>query len=113
FEISDKGGRMNVPEANFTDWKSASRSFENMAMYNSSVTPVVVGDQAIRARVSVVSDGFFDVFKIRPFAGHVAKDGAMVSYGFWQRVLGGGSLDARELHLFNQTMPITAVMPAD
>src|SRR5439155_14281776 len=84
FELSDKGARMNLPEANFVDWKNRSRSFEQIAMYNSVVTPLMVGDQPIRARVSIVSDGFYDVFKVRPFIGRLTKDGATVSYGFWQ-----------------------------
>src|SRR5689334_22362987 len=69
YELSDKSSQMNVPEANFTDWKAGSHSFEGMAMYNNNITPVLVGNQAIRARVSVVSEAFFGVFKIQPVAG--------------------------------------------
>src|SRR5437867_1620405 len=34
YELSDKGGQMNLPEANFVDWKAGAHSIESMAMYN-------------------------------------------------------------------------------
>src|SRR4029078_5981194 len=72
YELSNRGTQMNVHEATFVDWKSNSRSFENMAMYNNGISPLLVGDQAVRARVSVVGDGFFDVFKVQPVMGRIS-----------------------------------------
>src|SRR6185503_3029705 len=63
WELSDRGSRMNVPEGNFVDWKAGAHSFETMAMFNSGISPVMVGNRAVRARVAVVSEQFFDVFK--------------------------------------------------
>ncbi len=113
YEVSNRGTRMNVPEANFVDWKNGSHSFEGMAMYSNNINPLMAGNQPIRARVAVVSDGFFDVFKTQPFMGRITQDGVAVSYGFWQRVLGSGSLDAKNLQVFTRTMAVTAVLPAN
>lgn len=122
WEISDKGDRMAVPEANFLDWKQAARSFESMAMFNSNTTSILGGNEPVRAHVSAVSQGFFDVMGVQPMLGRpLASDDArpgsqpvvVVSFGFWQRVLGASDrLDQRNLSFLNKTFSIVAVMPA-
>jgi putative ABC transport system permease protein len=112
FELSDKGSQMNVPEANFVDWKAGVHGTENMAMFSSFTSPLMIGNQAERARLSLVSDGFFDVFKVAPAMGTVSKDAVVVSYGFWQRVLGGSSFTDQRMTVLNQSLPISGVMPA-
>ena len=121
FELSSTGSKMNVPEGNFVDWQTGSRSFENMSMFNSGIGPVLVGREAVRARVATVSNNFFDVFKTGPrmgttfSAGSTTADstiGVVVSYGFWQRVLGGTFQD-KQLTLQNQVCSVIGVMPPD
>jgi len=112
FEVSEKGGRMNVPEANFVDWKSGSRSFESMAIYGrSNVYPIIAGNEVIRARVTVVGDGFFNIFKIEPLIGVFSKDGVAVSYTFWKRALGGRDIQEAKIRMSDQTTQVSAVMP--
>ena len=91
FEVSSRGGQINVPEGNFVDWKAGTRTVENMAMFAGGISPLTVGKETVRARLAVVSDGFFDIFKVQPAMGVLSKEGVVVSTGFWQRVLGGGS----------------------
>jgi len=69
WEVSDKGRTMRLPEANFMDWKSQSRSFEGMAMFGSAVQLIAGGSEPIRARVAEVSRGFFDILKVSAIVG--------------------------------------------
>src|SRR5262249_17636063 len=71
WELSDRGGRMNVPEGNFVDWKASVHSFESIATLNNGIYPVMVGNRAVRARIAVVGDQFFDVFKAQTVMGRV------------------------------------------
>src|SRR5262245_24859799 len=69
FELSEKGNRMNVPEANFVDWKQGSRSFEDMAIFNAAAGPILGGGEPVRALAAEVSDGFFEMMRVRPARG--------------------------------------------
>src|SRR5262249_25127031 len=121
WELSPQGGRMNVPEGNFVDWKAGVHGLESMAMFNNGIYPVMVGNRAVRSRVAVVSDQFFDVFKTHPVMGRVVGAGVaeadratsiVVSYGFWQAVLGGGSFQDKQITFSNQAFNVIGVMPA-
>jgi putative ABC transport system permease protein len=68
-----------------------------------------------------VSDQFFDVFSTQPAmgrsfgAGMTEPDRAtsvVVSYGFWQAVLGGGSFQDKQFTFSNQVFNVIGVMPA-
>src|SRR5262245_59697681 len=108
WELSNRGGRMNVPEGNFVDWKAGVHSLESMSMLNNFINPVMAGNRAVRARVSVVREQFFDVFKAQPVMGRALgtdmtpsdrATSVVVSYGFWQAALGGGSLQDKQITL--------------
>jgi hypothetical protein len=66
WELSDKGRIMRLPEANFLDWKAQSQSFDGMAVFGGGVQPIAGGTETLRARVTQVSQGFFDILKVRP-----------------------------------------------
>src|SRR5690349_21095129 len=51
WEVSDRGRLMNLPEANFLDWKAQSRSFDDMAIFGGAVQPIAGGSETLRARV--------------------------------------------------------------
>src|SRR5207302_3435575 len=76
----------------------------------------------VRARVYFVSTDFFRVLGTQPFVGRTfvpeenkpgGTPAAVVSYGFWQRVLGGRSdLTGITLRSADQTVTVVGVMPA-
>src|SRR5215471_7871367 len=122
WELSDKGRVMRLPEANFLDWKAQSRSFDGMAVFGGGVQPIAGGTETLRARVTQVSQGFFDILRVPAMIGttfrpdHLRADAVpaiVVSYGLWRRVLGGGAdLADKTLTLEGKTYPVVGVMPA-
>jgi len=122
WELSDKGRVMRLPEANFLDWKAQSRSFDGMAVFGGGVQPIAGGTETLRARVTQVSQGFFDILRVPAMIGttfrpdHLRADAVpaiVVSYGLWRRVLGGGAdLAGKTLTLEGKTYPVVGVMPA-
>src|SRR5215467_10790698 len=116
WELSDKGRMMRLPEANFLDWKAQSRSFEEMAIFGGAVHPITAGTKPVRARVTDVSRGFFDIFKVPAMIGttfqpeHLRGDAPpsiVVSYGLWQRVLGASAdLAGKTLAFENKTYSV-------
>ncbi len=121
WELSDKGRKMRLPEANFLDWKAQSRSFEAMAIFGGSVQPIAGGVETVRARVTEVSQGFFEILKVSAMIGttfqpdHLRPDAvpsAVVSFGFWKRALGGSvDLNNKTLAFQNKTYSVIGVMP--
>jgi len=121
WELSDRARPMRLPEANFLDWKSQSRSFQDMAMFGASVQPIAGGSEPVRARVAEVSQGFFSILKVPAMVGttflpeHIRPDAApaiVVSYGLWQRTLGGASeLSSKRVTFQNKSYAVIGVMP--
>ncbi len=121
-EINSKGNLIAFAEPNFRDVRARSRTLEAVAQYNGELTTVIGGSEPVRVLTSAVSSDFFRVLGTRPLVGRTfvpeeSKPGgapvAVVSYGFWQRLLGGRS-DPSEttLRLMNQNVTIVGVMPA-
>jgi predicted permease len=117
WEVATTGGRMNVPEANFADWERMAQSFEGMAMYNSALWPVIGGLEPVRVRVATVSSDFFNVLGIQPVMGRTpsleaGEPSAVVSYGFWQRVMGSDTnLASKRLIWSGVAYSVAGVMP--
>ncbi|PYS67198.1 MAG: hypothetical protein DMF73_19910 [Acidobacteria bacterium] len=121
-EINSAGRQISFAEPNFRDVRSRSRTFEAVAQYNGALTTVTGGSEPVRAAVIVVSSDFFRVLGSQPVAGRAflpdeSKPGgapaAVVSYGFWQRLLGGKpDLAGTTLRLMDQTVTVVGVMPA-
>ncbi len=121
-EISDKGDRMNVPEANFADWKQQSRSFQHIAAYSGTQTVTITGGrEPIRAAYVLVSQGFFDVLGVQPHLGRTlslqehgrgASPVAVISHEFWQRQFNADTnLDNLTLRYGSFNFPVVGVMP--
>src|SRR6266436_5559222 len=122
-EINSAGRQIAFAEPNFRDVRSRSRAFEAIAQFNGELTTVTGGSEPVRAPVIVVSADFFRVLGTKPLVGRSflpeeSKPGgtpaAVVSYGFWQRLLGGKTdLTGTTLRLMDQTVTVVGVMPAD
>ncbi|MGH9853868.1 MAG: ABC transporter permease [Blastocatellia bacterium] len=121
-EVNPQGRQMSLAEPNYEDLRARSRSFSALAMSAGSFPLVVTGgSEAVRARVSYASGGFFDVMGVQPIAGRVflpeetkygGPKAALVSYGFWQRQLGGrADLSAARLNVDGALCNVVGVMP--
>lgn len=122
-EINERGGRMPFAEPNFLDVRARSHSFEGIAQYNGQLATVTGGSEPVRASTYVVSADFFNVLGVKPLLGRTfsaeeSKAGgapvAVVSYGFWQRLLSGKSdLTGTSLHVMDQNVNVIGVMPPE
>lgn len=96
--------RALVAKANASDWRDRSKALIDIALFNVSSEPTVVGlgDISVQARHASVTPNIFDVLGVQPALGRLfgavpdrrgPLDGTelVVSHGFWQRALGGDS----------------------
>ena len=121
-EVRSSGAQMAFAEPNYLDVRARSRTLEAVAQYGGDLTTVTGGSEPVRALTFSVSGDFFHVLGTKPFVGRTflpeeSKPGgapvAVVSYGFWQRLLGGKSdLAGTTLRLLDQNVTVVGVMPA-
>jgi putative ABC transport system permease protein len=121
-EINTRGVQIAFAEPNFRDVRARSRTLEAVAQYNGELTTVTGGSEPIRALTFAVSGDFFHVLGTRPLVGRTflsqenrpgGAPVAVVSYGFWQRLLGGKSdLSGTTLRLMDRNVTVVGVMPA-
>ncbi|HKC64648.1 MAG TPA: ABC transporter permease, partial [Pyrinomonadaceae bacterium] len=124
-EINAKGARSAFTDPNYEDVRERNHSFEAIAEYSGGSAPtmtttIIGGSEPVRAPVYAVSADFFRVLDVAPLVGRTflpeeSKAGApvaIVSYGFWQRELGGkNDLAGRSLRIDNQSFQVVGVMP--
>jgi putative ABC transport system permease protein len=121
-EVDASGGEKGVAEANFEDIEARSQSFAALGYTAGSFPLVVTGaSEAVRARVSYASRRIFEVFGAQPIAGrsflpeetkYKGPTAALVSYGFWQRLLGGrADFSAARLNVDGVSCAVVGVMP--
>src|SRR5882762_3993962 len=121
-EVNSAGLQMAFAELNYLDVRARSRTLEAVAQYGGDLTTVTGGSEPVRALTFWVSGDFFRVLGITPIVGRTflpeeSKPGgtpvAVVSYGFWQRLLGGKSdLAGTTLRLMDQNVTVVGIMPA-
>jgi len=122
-EVNKRGGKMSFAEPNFLDVRARSHSFQGVAQYTGQLETVTGGSEPVRASAYAVSADFFNVLGVKPIVGRTfapeeSKAGgapvAVVSYGFWQRLLGGKpDLTGTSLRLMDQSLNVIGVMPAE
>jgi ABC-type antimicrobial peptide transport system permease subunit len=121
-ELNSAGRQMAFAEPNFLDVRARNHTLEAIAQYGGDLTTVTGGSEPVRALTVLVSEDFFHVLGTNPVVGRTflpeeSKAGgspvAVVSYGFWQRLLGGKSnLAGTALRLMDQNVTVVGVMPA-
>jgi predicted permease len=120
-ELNESDRGMAFAEANFNDLAARSRSFEAMATYSRSPEAVAGGTEPARTNVAGVSADFFRVLGVTPALGRFIsaeslreeKQVAVVSYGFWKRILDGRTnLDGTSLRFGNRSFAVIGVLPA-
>ena len=122
-EVNARGAQMPVTEPNFLDVRQRNQTLEVVAQYASNKTIVTGASEPVRALTLVVSGDFFNVLGVNAHVGRTfntadSKSGgapvAVVSYGFWQKLLGGrANLSDTTLRLMDQNVTVIGVMPPD
>jgi putative ABC transport system permease protein len=120
WEQMPNGHRPNVAESNFEDFRTQNGTFASLAAYDYGIASVSGGSEPARVNASAVSRDFFRTLGVQAFRGRLfAEDerprGApaiIVSYGFWQRYLGGvADFSKYHLDLEGGSYPVVGVMP--
>jgi len=120
-EVNPKGAHIQFAEPNFLDVRDRSRTLEAVAQYSGQgqLTTVTGGSEPARAMTLAVSKDFFRVIGTQPFLGRVFTSEAnpeavaVVSYGFWQRLLGAKpDLSNTTLRIADHAISVVGVMPA-
>ena len=121
-EVNETGRGMAFTEPNFNDLASRNRSFEAVATYTRSPEAVAGGREPVRTTVSGVSVDFFRVLGVKPALGRLISpetlrernEVAVVSYGFWKRMLEGRmNLQGTSLRFANHTFAVIGVLPRE
>ena len=110
-----------VSQADFAAYREQNRSFESIALYNSSAINLTGAGEPERLPVTNVTADFFKVFGVNPLLGRTFVEGedaqgkntvCVISYAFWQRRFGGDpNIVGRMLNLNNTPTQIVGVMP--
>ncbi|HYV09547.1 MAG TPA: ABC transporter permease [Pyrinomonadaceae bacterium] len=122
-EVNERGVRIAFAEPNFLDVRARSHSFQGVAQYSGQLATITGGSEPVRASAYTVSADFFNVLGVKPLVGRTfapeeSKAGgapvAVVSYGFWQRLLGGKpDLTGTSLRVRDLSLNVIGVMPAE
>jgi predicted permease len=117
-ELNETGRSMPFAQVNFEDLHSRSRSFEALASYAAWPEPVAGGTEPVRTNICAVSPDFFRVLGVSPIVGRVFSSEtnqiAVVSFGFWKRVLEGRTnLDGTVLRFANHSFNVIGVLPPE
>jgi putative ABC transport system permease protein len=112
--------RASVPYADYLDWREQRDVFAHVAVWRPVPLDVAGTGAPERVDAGLVSAGFFDVLGVKPIAGRTFEPadheagptrGAVISYGLWQRALGGApDVLARTLRIGGTPVPIVGVL---
>ncbi|HMG05675.1 MAG TPA: ABC transporter permease [Chthoniobacterales bacterium] len=121
-ELNEADRGMPFAEANFNDLAARSRSFEAIATYMRGPDAVAGGTEPVRTNISGVSADFFRVLGVAPALGRLIssetlREGnqvAVVSHGFWKRMLEGRTnLEGTSLRFANRSFAVIGVLPPE
>jgi predicted permease len=121
WEQMPNGHRPNLAESNFEDFLAQNNTFASLAAYDYGLASVSGGSEPARVNISTVSGGFFPTLGVQPSRGRLftadeqrphGAPAIVVSYGYWQRYLGGeADLSRFHLDLEGGSYPVIGVMP--
>jgi predicted permease len=120
-EVDAKGRQITFAEPNFLDVRARNQTLAAAAEYNTGLTTVLGGSEPVRTSVAYVSGEFFKTLGVqlaagRSFLPEESKVGgppaAVVSHGYWQRLLGSRrDLAATPLRIGDTSYTVVGVMP--
>ncbi|MHB8412401.1 MAG: ABC transporter permease [Candidatus Acidiferrales bacterium] len=121
WELGSRGNRMNLADPNFEDFRAQNRTLTALAEYDFVPSSVSGGSEPVRINIAEVSHDFFKALGVEPFRGRAftaseqhlhGAPAVIVSYGYWQRYLGGSSdLSHLRLSMDGEVYPVVGVMP--
>jgi putative ABC transport system permease protein len=112
-----------VSQADFAAYREQNRTFESIAIYNTTATNLTGAGEPERLPIATVTADFFKVFGVSPQLGRTFVEGedaqgrnqvCVISHAFWQRRFGGDqNVVGKTLNLNNTPTQIVGVMPAE
>jgi putative ABC transport system permease protein len=106
-----------VVTADFLDWREQARSFEQMAAYQTNLSSIGNGDDAIRTGIAQVSDGFWALSGARPAFGRLfqpGEDAVVLSHGLFARQFRSDpQVIGRAVTLDGKQVTVAGVLPKD
>ena len=122
-ELGSNGVEFSLAWPNFVDWKARARSFSTLAAWSGLPTNLTGVDHPRRLMARQITWNLLDVLGVQPILGRALTEAddtpgaervCLVSYGFWQRELGGaGSAIGRVLMLDERPYIVVGVLPRD
>ncbi|HEY7182756.1 MAG TPA: ABC transporter permease, partial [Blastocatellia bacterium] len=120
-EVDAKGRQITFADPNFSDVRARNKTLASAAEYAAFSLTILGGNEPVRARGAYVSQDFFKVLGAQPEIGRSflaeesrvgANPVAVVSYGYWRRLLGErADLAATPLRVGGFSYTIVGVMP--
>jgi putative ABC transport system permease protein len=111
---------LEIAPGDFDDWRSQATSFTGIAASEPFSVDYTGASRPEVLMATRVTDGFFDVLRVRPLHGrlfdatdYVAPDTrhVVISHGFWQRLGADPSLPGRGILLDAESYTIVGVLP--
>jgi hypothetical protein len=104
-----------VVTADFLDWREQAQSFEQMVAYQTNMSSIGNGDDAIRTGIAQVSDGFWTLSGARPAFGRLfqpGEDAVVLSYGlFARRFRSDPQVVGKAMTLDGKQVTVAGVLP--
>ena len=70
WQVGEKGGRGQVSDPNYEDWRAGTRSFSAMAQFADwGITSVAGASEPVRVRVAVIGADFLRILRTQPIRG--------------------------------------------
>jgi len=120
-EITPETEEEPVPVPVFLQWREHNHVFEQISAYVGESFNLTVGDNPERIRGAKVTYSFFPTLEVQPALGRNftaeedqpgGRRAVIVSYGLWQRQLGGNpNIVGQTLDLNNEIYTVIGVMP--
>ncbi|HZF39624.1 MAG TPA: ADOP family duplicated permease, partial [Blastocatellia bacterium] len=120
-EVDAKGRQITFAHPNFQDLRTRNKTLDGAAEYVTGSLTILGGGEPVRAQGTYVSHDFFKALGAQPeigrgFLAEESKFGAnpvaVVSYGYWRRLLGGrAELAATPLRIDGINYAVVGVMP--
>jgi putative ABC transport system permease protein len=115
-EVNERGVRIRVAEPNYLDVRTRNRSFQSVAQFAGGEVVVSGTSEPVRTRTFWVSGEYSQPLAGRTFLPDESKPGgdrvAVVSYGFWQRLLNGRQdFSGTKLNVDGVVFTVVGIMP--